>query len=246
MGRRGAGNDAGKQTVTYSVIDDRESAFWVLFYVAVRYLRQNLSETKLYKVLDSCFNTSSIDKHHRDVGKSPIGLPKLAILMELARSSKRSVLFHIQEMNDLLHELANSLVYQYVDVEDISEEQRSAYEGLLQMFGPDSGPVKVNPYYKYVTAKNNMEGSTTWFHETLRKYADQLPSNTSDEHLNPCYPKDICYATKRKLEALDSNMSLGRVDGMGGNLIPSSQGFVSHLYEEEEVVHNAKRKKTKK
>ncbi|KAF8906116.1 hypothetical protein CPB85DRAFT_1314522 [Mucidula mucida] len=242
MGRRGAGDDAGKQTVTHSVINDRESAFWVLFYVALRYLRQNLSETELYEVPDSCFDASGIN--YRDVGKSPLGLPKLAILKELAQS--RSVIFHIQEMNDLLHELANSLVYRYVDAEDISEEQRSAYEGLLQMFGPDSGPVKVNPYYKYVTAKNNMEGSTTWFHETLREYADRIPSNTSDEHLNLCYPKDLSYATKRKIEAMDSNMSLGRVDGMGGNLIRSSQRFVSQLDEEEEVVHNAKRKKSKK
>ncbi|KAF8888674.1 hypothetical protein CPB85DRAFT_1334306 [Mucidula mucida] len=246
MGRRGAGDDAGKQTVTDSVIDNRESAFWVLFYVALRYLQNNLSRTQLYDTLTACFDASSFDTHHRDVGKSPIDLPKLVILKELAQSPERSVIFHIQKMNDLFHELAKSLVYRYVNAEDTSEMQQCAYEGLLKMFGPDSGPVKVNPYYKYVTAKNNMDASTTWFHETLRKYADQLPSNTSDEHINLCYPKYLSYATKCKLEALDSNMSLGRVDGMGGNLIRSSQCFVSHLYEEEEVVHNAKRRKTKK
>ncbi len=219
---RAVGEDAGKQTVTHSVIDDRESAFWVLLYVALRYLKNTLSRTQLYDTLAACFDASSFDTHNRDVGASPATMTKLSVLKQWAYEPGTGVKFDIPEVNHLLHKLAEALAFRYVRAEDTSKMQQCAYEVLLKMCGPDSGPVKVNPYYKYMTAKNNMEGSTTWLHETLRKFADQLPSNTSDEHLNPCFPKDLSCALKRKLEALDSNMSLGRVDGMGGNLIPSS------------------------
>ncbi|KAF9017567.1 hypothetical protein BDZ89DRAFT_1022100 [Hymenopellis radicata] len=186
MGRGTGHDDAGKQTVTHSVIDDRESAFWVLLYVALRYLKQNLSKTQLYDLLNSCFDASSLDSHHRDMGAS--NMTKLSVLNLWANAPRRGVIFEIQELNDLLHELAKSLAFRYVDAEETSPRHQRVYESLLKVFGPDSDEVQTNGYFKYLTAKNNMEHDSSWFHETLRAHATKIPlptkADTLDEHIN--------------------------------------------------------------
>ncbi|KAF8888689.1 hypothetical protein CPB85DRAFT_1334379, partial [Mucidula mucida] len=108
---------AGKQTVTHSVIDDKESAFWVLLYVALRYLKNNLSETQLYDTLSACFDASSFDT-----------------LIE---------------------------TFPICCAEDTSARHQRVYDSLLKVFGPDSDEVQTNTYFQYLTAKSNMEDTTT-------------------------------------------------------------------------------------
>ncbi len=244
------GEDAGKQTVTHSVIDDKESAFWVLLYVALRYLKNNLSETQLYDTLSACFNASSFDTLHRDVGASPATMTKLSVLKQWAYEPGTGVKFNIPEVNHLLHKLAEALAFRYVCAEDTSARHQRVYDSLLKVFGPDSDEVQTNTYFQYLTAKSNMEDTTTWFHETLRAHADLIPlppPNTDDEHINQFYPKDISYATKHKLDKMKSNLSQGRFDYMRGDYLRSSQKYNSHLEDgEEQDVPNPKKKKTKK
>ncbi|KAF9027320.1 hypothetical protein BDZ89DRAFT_1066995, partial [Hymenopellis radicata] len=57
-----------KQSVVHTLDDDKESAFWVLVYVALRYLKHPLEPTELYLKLVQLFDTKALDKFGRQKG----------------------------------------------------------------------------------------------------------------------------------------------------------------------------------
>ncbi|KAF8899839.1 hypothetical protein CPB85DRAFT_1327065 [Mucidula mucida] len=147
-GRLPHGGDAGKQSITHSLVDNRESVFWVLLYIALLHLKHKSPPTDLHNKLIKWFDFNTVDDYHRDTGSDE----KLNCLRGWADYVCTPVDFGIPGLNALFTELAQV----FID-------------------GPDSVHVRTTPYGQYVLGGQHME-SASWLYDTLRQYATDMPT----------------------------------------------------------------------
>ncbi|KAF8899832.1 hypothetical protein CPB85DRAFT_1327039 [Mucidula mucida] len=173
-GRLPHGGDTGKQSITHSLVDNRESAFWVLLYIALLHLKHKSPPTDLHNKLIKWFDFNTVDDYHRDTG----GDEKLNCLRGWADYVCTPVDFGISGLNALFTELAQVFMYRYRGFEDSDpkvEALKASYLWTVAEDGPDSVHVRTTPYGQYVLGGQHME-SASWLYDTLRQYATDMPT----------------------------------------------------------------------
>ncbi|KAF8902456.1 hypothetical protein CPB85DRAFT_1321777 [Mucidula mucida] len=240
-GRLPRGGDAGKQSVTHSLVDDRESAFWVLLYIALLHLQHQSPPTDLYEKLIKWFDFNTVDDYHGDTG----GYDKLNCLRGWADDVRTPVDFANPGLNALFTELAQVFMYRYRGFEDSNpkvERQKNVYVALARAYGPESQEALDTQYGQYVLGGQHME-SASWLYDTLRRYAEDMPTPVQpaaaavrnaersaccavpviyDFVVNHFYPSFIATATRKRAKFREVAFTVSRLHGLGGHSIPSS------------------------
>ncbi len=234
------GGDAGKQSVTHSLVDDRESAFWVLLYIALLHLKHKSPPTDLHNKLIKWFDFNTVDDYHRDTG----GDEKLNCLSRWADYVRTPVDFAIPGLNALFTELAQVFMYRYRGFEDSNpkiERQKNVYVALAKSYGPESQEALDTQYGQYVLGGQHME-SASWLYDTLRRYATDMPTPVQpaavknpersaccavpviyDFVVNHFYPSFMATATRKRAKFREAAFTVSRLHGLGGHSFTSSQ-----------------------
>ncbi|KAF8902296.1 hypothetical protein CPB85DRAFT_101254 [Mucidula mucida] len=133
-------------------------------YVALRYLKHNLSPSDLYHKLHSLFDDQGSDSYGRPTG----GRHKRVELPYCAKDSCRLAKFLVPGFNDLLTDLAGLLLVGY---EEPSAKAFERYEARLAKWGEvdEEDPVSI---YK---AQLERRANPRWLYETLRHHASLIP-----------------------------------------------------------------------
>ncbi|KAF9017562.1 hypothetical protein BDZ89DRAFT_993821 [Hymenopellis radicata] len=218
----------------HSLIDDRESAFWVLLFIAMLYLPHNLRRPRqLFYQMDQWLNYG--------YGFHSSSLGKRNCLSEWAEH-QRVVEFAIPGLNELLRELARVFIVRY-DYTPPREMDKKMYYTMLDT--PNAAKfIHELPYGKYLYGKERME-CRTWLYDTLRAHAKDISLPT--QPANPSSPSDVvydyrhndCYSMEevtrmepkeerqRAKECRQERMTLSRERGLGAFYTTSSQGASS-------------------
>ncbi|KAF8899834.1 hypothetical protein CPB85DRAFT_1439816 [Mucidula mucida] len=259
-GRLPHGGDTGKQSITHSLVDNRESAFWVLLYIALLHLKHKSPPTDLHNKLIKWFDFNTVDDYHRDTG----GDEKLNCLRGWANYVRTHVNLGIPGLNVLFTKLAQVFMYRYRGFEDSDpkvEALKASYLWTVAEDGPDSVHVRTTPYGQYVLGGQHME-SASWLYDTLRQYATDMPTPVQPAAVkNPersaCCAVSVIYDFVKTDEVLRGNVHRLSAAWLGRALfyeLPGlNSGFTgieSHLNdldkeEDDEEEPQRKRVKTK-
>ena len=133
--------------VTHTLWDDMESAFWVLVYQAMRYLRHNLDRHHLYCSVQRLFADPILES-----SGATDGLRKMNVI--LACASKRST-SHIAEfertgLNSLLSSLGVVFDYHHGEGEtppcrNLDDPDGKWFPALLRTAAMDMEPLRITP-----------------------------------------------------------------------------------------------------
>ncbi|KAF8868611.1 hypothetical protein CPB85DRAFT_1447904 [Mucidula mucida] len=194
-----------KQSVVHTLDDDRESAFWVLLYVALRYLKHDMSPNDLYDRLRLLFDHHILDTFGRQIG----GRQKIRELPICAKDSCRLAKFLVPGFNDLLAKWGE------VDEED----PVSIYKAQLER--------RANPRWLYETLRHHASliplpaqpSPPLTEDASSRKAKRRLEEVTShtityDFHENELLSSKVENGTKR-LKTISLKHMNERLEGMG-------------------------------
>lgn len=163
----------------HTILDDRESFFWVILYMCYRFLKNTVSPSVLGEQLSSVFDSYVI----ADSGRVGTGHMKKRELGAIARGE--ATLFKSKVLNAILKDLARPFSARYQE-ENPQRERR--YDRAVKMFGPDSGepdPEELEQYWD-IEAKKDLQKSE-WLSARLRAASDELlkysqSSNNTEEY----------------------------------------------------------------
>lgn len=202
---------------THTPLDDRESAYWVLLYVALHYLRHNLQPHELFQKLQTLFDYST-QVNGRMLG----GNAKAQHLKHGDRFEE--IQFDIPQLVDMFDELADSLRKPYLKIP--SDELKAKYEALVKSEGEEGALMWDTAPGRYFTAEKNLEDEE-WLVKTLRKHADLIPLPSQeaktkyDYHYNLVTPNPSCGEGDILARHHQSHITTSRVDGLAGQLTSS-------------------------
>ncbi|KAF9463864.1 hypothetical protein BDZ94DRAFT_1191989 [Collybia nuda] len=208
---------------SHSALDDRESAYWVLLYMALRFLKNSLSPHHLSQTILQLFDKSFEENDGRMFG----GTTKADHLEHNTRF--RDIQFDIPQLVDMFNELANELSARYLSPP--SESDLELHRLVIK--GEDPQLINVTPAGKYYAAHQYLSDKM-WFIKTLRKHAEKIPlpspqtspsngsKRTYDYHHNytinnPARGRGV--ASERHYQSANST---SRLDGLAGGLRPLS------------------------
>ncbi|KAF8919155.1 hypothetical protein CPB85DRAFT_881631 [Mucidula mucida] len=149
----------------HTVLDDRESALFVLAYAALRHLEHDLSLMKLNDLLE-VFDVYFYQEGHLDEGGSR---KRTAIIA----GSFANVNFSIPEMHELFAELCSTFAIRYTNPPSKStarrrrNAEREELERQLEEVKYNNGLARLN--------------DDSWLHTTLSDIADDMPERGKDE-----------------------------------------------------------------
>ncbi|KAF9463850.1 hypothetical protein BDZ94DRAFT_1257589 [Collybia nuda] len=215
-------------------LDDRETAYWVLLYMALRFLKNNLSPHHLYQTVFGLFDQSIEGDDGRVFG----GDMKASHL----KHADRFEVFHfdIPQLVDMFNELANGLSARYLSPP--SESDLELHRLVIK--GEDPQLINATPAGKYYAA-HQYSSDKMWFMKTLRKHAEKIPlpspqtspSNGSKRTYdyyhnytinNPARGRGV--ASERHYQ---SAIYSSRLDGLAGLLLPSPMSSLKRGVDDE-------------
>lgn len=217
-----SGRLLGKGGGVHSTQDDRESAYWVLLYTGLRYLRHNLEAGPLRLMISNLFD-SQVATKGGDVG----GTEKTTHLGYSNRLDKLS--FEVAHVNDMFNELANTLRTPYIPLP--TSEEIELYERDLKHFG-EAEALRTTAGKYYAAVKNIADPA--WFIATLRKYADRIPLRLDQYDYFPHELSDPTLSARLEKVGNDREYS-ARAQFMDGMQMSSKRPLEEFIEEVEEV-----------
>lgn len=163
----------------HSTQDDREASYWVILFLALRFLEHNLVGGQLIKRVEGLFDALSRTPSG-DVG----GVSKAGHLSNPDRFMGFEPLqFSVPHLNDMFNELADGISGPYLKAP--SSKDLAIHKAISEQFGLDSELADATAAGQYYTAQKRVVDAA-WFIKTLRKYADRIPlplasPNTGDK-----------------------------------------------------------------
>ncbi|KAF8871861.1 hypothetical protein CPB85DRAFT_1445295 [Mucidula mucida] len=184
-----------KQSVVHTLDDDRESAFWVLVYVALRYLKHDMPSNDLYDRLLLLFDHHTVDAFGRQTG----GHQKTLVLPYCADDSCGLAQFDVPGFNDLLTDLAGILLVRYRQPSAKDFEAYEVKRAKLAQWGIVDDRDSVAIYQ----AKLERRANPRWLYETLRHHASLIPLPA--QRSPPVTEDASSRKAKRRLEEVTSH-----------------------------------------
>ncbi|KAK0224416.1 hypothetical protein EDD85DRAFT_891876 [Armillaria nabsnona] len=189
----------------HTLADDRESALWVLLYVALRHTRNSLSPTALHHRIKLWFQDAVVEVRG-DTG----GEGKRAVLND------GSVLpsFTVDGLNHLLKELVEVFAVRYQP--EPSPQDDAAY-AEIKVSLPHL--IETTQKWKYLTKLEKMS-SPAWLCRTLREHAERMKvsERAYDWCTNSCHGADESLGTSRKRTSTTSRADTKRLRGIGAEM----------------------------
>lgn len=239
-----------------SLMDDKESFFWVLYHVALSYVKNDYDPVRLYNEILRIFHAPRGHGLRR-------GSFKQSVLRNLS-NGYRDVHFDVSGLDDLFQELALAF-YPHTDC-PATDVDRAQYHQLLELGKSVESLIQYNPYYREQQSVQHL-ASPIWLQDTLRKHAQTipLPSQPSQGHVVYDYHYNRALSLEYKqwhdkkgidiFEDFVPHIRSSRMDGLMGNIsksVPSCAITVSskrkgvHEAEEDDKEEGRASKKTKK
>ncbi len=179
----------GKQSVVYTLNNNRKSAFWVLVYIALRYLKHDMLTSKLYRKLLLLFD----DHLNNDFGQPIGGEQKDLELPHCAKNSCCLAKFKVLGLNNLLIDLARLFLVAY---KKPSAKALERYKARLAKWGEvDEEDAMI--IYK---AKLEYRANPKWLYKTLHHYANliSLPTRPSASLTEGAESSSCCNAKQKE------------------------------------------------
>lgn len=195
---------------------DRESAYWVLLYVAMRYLKNKIHPSTPSKSLQILFYERYVD----DNGVEKGGWDKTNLPL---RDYRDHFPFNILELANMFNELADGLSAPYLEYP--REITLRAYQLVLAKLGEDAARTGILNG-GYLNAQEIL-ADPCWFMNTLRKHAVLIPllsrpsfGDTDLQRMSTVY--DLREPSKNYQGRITSSW----VRGLAGELVqPSAQSL---------------------
>lgn len=114
----------------HTILDDRESFFWVIVYLCYRYLKNSLTPFELGDQLSRVFDNST-----RARGRVGTGRYKRHELEEIAKDTEYIPSFKLQALKSILTNLARPFAARYEDPDSVKHD---VYQLAIEKYGQDS------------------------------------------------------------------------------------------------------------
>ncbi|KAK0215093.1 hypothetical protein IW262DRAFT_1278074 [Armillaria fumosa] len=189
----------------HTLADDRESALWVLLYVALRHTRHSLSPTALHHRIKLWFQDAVVEVRG-DTG----GAGKRAVLHD------GSVLpsFSVKGLNPMLKELVEVFAVRYQP--EPSPQDVAAYDEIKASL---PHLIETTSKWKYRTKLEKLS-NPAWFCRTLREHAKsmEVPEKGYGWCTNSCHGADESLGTSRKRTSTTSHADTKKLRGIGAEM----------------------------
>ena len=163
----------------HTPLDDRESAFYVLLWIAILYLHHNLNQADIRKRL------TMFDEHEiNTVSHQYEGGLRKDYHIPLSRQPTTGIHFkeNISEVTDLIRELAHAFTERYTVIDPV-------------VFPPGAFEIMQDKKDKKIALLEN----ETWLIDTLRGAHEKLKARQDANDSNEDWTDNIAYASEKEI-----------------------------------------------